>query len=436
MTSNVQLSRLGDLLEVTSSKRIHMADYVSSGIPFYRSKEIIELSKGNRITTELFIEPNHFEKLKKNFGCPSRDDILLTSVGTLGVPYIVDGDEDFYFKDGNLTWMRNFSEKISPKFLYYWLTSPATQRKLDEISIGSTQKALTISSLKSLEIPLPSRSTQNGIVEILNAFSQRITVLRETNATLEHIAQGLFKSWFVDFDPVRAKSEGKLPEGMDEVTAAFFPDALQETEMGIVPRGWSAGELGDILDLRNERTKPSQKTQELPYVPIDCISAKVPFLEQYKSGESANSSLVFFHKGDILFGAMRPYFHKVCIAPFDGTTRTTVFTLKSKNQEATGFALFQLFQNETVQFATNHAEGSTIPYAKWYKSLETMPITIPPESLQKIFSEIAMNFVEGANLNIEKINSLANLRDTLLPRLISGQLRIADAETEFEKVTA
>ncbi|HOE42997.1 MAG TPA: restriction endonuclease subunit S, partial [Rhodoferax sp.] len=256
MSAEIRPTLLGDLLEITSSKRIHMADYVPSGIPFYRSKEVIERAKGNNISTELFISHKQFDLIKQKFGSPRDGDILLTSVGTLGVPYVVRGDGDFYFKDGNLTWMRNFSKEISPQFLYYWLTSPQIQQKLDEVSIGSTQKALTISALKALQIPLPTRATQDGIVEILGAISDRITLLRETNATLEAIAQALFKSWFVDFDPVRAKMEGRAPEGMDEATAALFPDGFEESELGLVPRGWQVATLANAFELNPSRKLP------------------------------------------------------------------------------------------------------------------------------------------------------------------------------------
>ena len=125
----------------------------------------------------------------------------------------------------------------------------------------------------------------------MQALDDRITLLRETNATLEAIAQALFKSWFVDFDPVRAKMEGRTPEGMDEATAALFPDGFETSELGEVPRGWSVGTLNEILKLRNDRIQPSPRTALLPYVPIESISAKMPFLQGFKSGEEANSSL-------------------------------------------------------------------------------------------------------------------------------------------------
>jgi type I restriction enzyme S subunit len=167
-------------------------------------------------------------------------------------------------------------------------------------------------------------------------------------------------------------------------------------------------------------------------VPIESISAKVPFLQEFKSGADANSSLALFKKGDVLFGAMRPYFHKVCIAPFDGVTRSTVFTLTPVNSEASAFALFQAYQDSTIDYATQHSEGSTIPYAKWRNSMELMPLLLPPEPIQIAFSKAALSFVERCNSNLSQAQTLSTLRDTLLPRLISGQLRLPKVQEELE----
>ena len=328
------------------------------------------------------------------------------------------------------------SSRVNPFFVGYQLRSEKFRQHVLSVRGGSAQPGANAKQLGSFPVQLIARELQDSSVEILRTIDDRITLLRETNATLEAIAQALFKSWFVDFDPVRAKQQGRAPEGMDEATAALFPDGFEESELGLVPKGWRVGALGDVLALRNERTKPSDETKALPYVPIESISAKVPFLQEYKSGEEANSSLILFRKGDILFGAMRPYFHKVCTAPFDGVTRTTVFTLKSINPDASGFALFLAFQEATIEYATQHSEGSTIPYAKWCKSLECMPIIVPPESVQIAFSEIVSSFIECANENIEQAQTLATLRDTLLPRLISGALRLPEAEALIEDATA
>jgi type I restriction enzyme S subunit len=317
-------------------------------------------------------------------------------------------------------------QEFQNEFIYYNLSMRKDELR-NLASSGSTMPILNKSGFSEIEIKIPPFATQREISSILGALDDRITLLRETNATLEAIAQALFKSWFVDFDPVHAKQQGSLPEGMDEQTAALFPDSFEESELGLVPAGWEVGTLGDILTLRNERTKPTEKTKTLPYVPTESISAKIPFLQEYKSGEEANSSLILFHEGDILFGAMRPYFHKVCIAPFDGVTRTTVFTLVAK-PNIKEFALFQMYQETTIEYATQHSEGSTIPYAKWDKSLEKMQIALPPVELQETFSQAVSSFVQKANTNVQMIQTLADLRDTLLPRLISGQLRVGDVE--------
>ena len=165
--------KLGDLVDVSSSKRIYAKEYVDSGIPFYRSKEIIEKSKGNYVSTELYISKERFNELKNKFGAPSLGDILLTSVGTLGVPYIV-RKEEFYFKDGNLTWIKNFKDNCHNKFIFYWLLSPDGVNQINTRCIGSTQKALTIDTLKKFELKIPPYEEQKAIARILSTLDEKI----------------------------------------------------------------------------------------------------------------------------------------------------------------------------------------------------------------------------------------------------------------------
>ena len=317
---------------------------------------------------------------------------------------------------------------LLPEYVGYYLRSPRFRQAVSALSTMSTRASLNNEMIGRLEISFPSRTAQARISKILKSLDDRITLLRETNTTLEAIAQALFKSWFVDFDPVRAKTEGRQPEGVDATTAALFPDSFEESELGLVPKGWGIGELGDVFTLRNERTQPTAETKSLPYVPIESIGANTPFLSETKSGEEANSSLTLFRDGDILFGAMRPYFHKVCIAPFDGVTRTTVFTLAARDTNARAFALFLAYQKSTIEYATQHSEGSTIPYAKWRNSLERMPVVLPNSIIQQSYSKIVFPLIEQANANSQQAQTLTQLRDTLLPRLISGQLRLPEAQ--------
>jgi len=191
-------AKVGDCCEVTSSKRIFFSEYVDSGVPFYRSKEIIESSNGQAISEPLFISQEKYDEIKNHFGVPQSGDMLLTSVGTIGVPYIVREKDYFYFKDGNLTWFRNFSDELDSKYLYFWVKSSEGQSVLNNTTIGSSQKALTIASLKGLEIPCPPAPVQKRIVEFLAGYDDLIENNQKQIKLLEEAAQRLYKEWFVD----------------------------------------------------------------------------------------------------------------------------------------------------------------------------------------------------------------------------------------------
>lgn len=191
--------RLDEVAEITSSKRIFYSEYVSEGIPFYRSKEIIDLYNNRNISTELFISENRYNEIKLKYGVPQKDDILLTSVGSLGIPYLVKNSDKFYFKDGNLTWIRNINKNIIlPQYLILWICSNIGKQKLDEVTIGSTQPALTISGLKTIEIVLPSIEEQKRITSVISSLDDKIDLLYRENKTLEAIAETLFRKWFVE----------------------------------------------------------------------------------------------------------------------------------------------------------------------------------------------------------------------------------------------
>lgn len=189
---------IGDLCEITSSKRIFFSEYVESGVPFYRSKEIIEKTQGQDISEPLYISQEKYDEIKSRFGVPQAGDMLLTSVGTIGTAYIVKEDDYFYFKDGNLTWFRDFNKTLLSKYLFYWITSSEGYSVLNNSTIGSSQKALTISALKGIKIPLPSMAEQERIVQTLSAYDDLIENNQKQIKLLEEAAQRLYKEWFVD----------------------------------------------------------------------------------------------------------------------------------------------------------------------------------------------------------------------------------------------
>lgn len=174
--------KLGEIASITSSKRIFAREYQTDGIPFYRGKEIIEKHKGNAVSTELFISRERYEEIKNKFDVPCPGDILLSSVGTLGVPWLVDEGE-FYFKDGNLTWLR-CNDKTTPEFLYLWLNSAEAKNQIDAKCIGSTQKALTIDTLNKFEVTLPPMDVQVRICDVIIPIRKKIETNKKINNNL------------------------------------------------------------------------------------------------------------------------------------------------------------------------------------------------------------------------------------------------------------
>lgn len=431
---NSETYRLESLLEITSSKRIHMADYVPSGVPFYRGKEVIERAKGNAVSTELFITVEQHQDIKRKFGSPKDGDILLTSVGTLGVPYFVVGDGDFYFKDGNVTWFRNFDAKVVPKFLYYWLLSPETQKRLDEVSIGSTQRALTISALKALRIQLPCIKQQVAIVDILNALTDRITLLREASATLEAIAQALFKSWFVDFDPVRAKQESRAPDGMDEAIAALFPDSFEESESGLVPRGWRACPFTDIVNVIGGGTPKTTVSEywggDIPWFSVvDAPSNSDIFVidteKHITQAGIDNSSTKLLPAGTTIISA-RGTVGRLALTGREMAMNQSCYGLRGK----AGDAYFTyLCTCRLVEALKQRAHGSVFDTIT-RDTLSGVLSVFPGDAIVLEFEKLLSPVMERIRQNLMQAQTLIALRDSLLPRLISGQLRLHEAEAE------
>ncbi len=319
------------------------------------------------------------------------------------------------------------NEQADTRYLVYALQAADISGYLT----GSTMPKLTQGNMNRILIPSPRIEEQRAIAHILGTLDGKIELNRRMNETLESMARALFKSWFVDFEPVRAKMAGSWRKGeslpcLPVHLYDLFPDRFMDSELGEIAEGWEVGRLGDLLVQRVERCVASSETAARPYVPIDCISSKSLFLTECKPGVEAQSSLTRFYKGDLLFGAMRPYFHKVCIAPFDGTTRTTAFVFYPKRNDDFAFATLQLHHSETIDYATRHSTGSTIPYAIWSGSLDVMPIILPPAEVREAFNRIARPMLERISMRYFENELLAALRDALLPKLISGELKMKE----------
>ncbi len=320
------------------------------------------------------------------------------------------------------------SGRLQARYLKFFFDSQHFQRLIVQISATSTINTLPIKEQKKLEIPVPSQETQDFIVGVLGALDDRIALLRETNATLEAIAQALFKSWFVDFDPVHARARGDEPASLAPEVAALFPDSFEESELGMVPKGWKVGVLGEVAETIRKQIQPGAMTADALYVGLEHIPRLSLGLNAWGTAEELESAKSCFEKGDVLFGKLRPYFHKIVIAPFDGICSTDILVCKAKSPEYYAFVLMHLFSTELVSYADRLSNGAKMPRVNW-KDLAAYQVAIPPTELALTYMDVVKPMFAQITDNVLQAQTLATLRDALLPRLISGQLRLPKVES-------
>ena len=450
---------LGELSNITSSKRIFASDYCTSGVPFYRSKEIIEKANGGSISTELFISHDKFNGIKQKFGAPEENDILLTSVGTLGVPYLVKAKEEFYFKDGNLTWLQTSTSEVCARFIYIWLRSCIAKRAIDEVTIGSTQQALTIAALKSLKISLPPLTEQHAIAHILGSLDDKIELNRRMNATLEGMAQALFKSWFVDFDPVidNALAAGNpIPEELadraevrraaladgtaNREAAKPFPAGFQHTEeLGWIPAGWEATPISKLLKTISE-TFPLKSVSEVVFLNTgDILNGRFLHNDLSSTTGLPGQAKKSIRQGDILYSEIRPKNKRHAFVYFDSPNHvvsTKLMVLRAIDSVSALFSYFILKQESVIAHLQMLAESrsGTFPQIT-FDVLSKLQTALPTDSgIVDVFTESVLEPTFQKQLDNDGASeTLIKLRDTLLPKLISGELRIPDAEKLAEE---
>lgn len=333
--------------------------------------------------------------------------VVIGRYGTLGQVHFSDVD---FWPLNTALYVRDFKGNV-PRFCAYLL------KTIGEIA-GSGAAAVpgvNRNVLHLLPAQCPPVGEQRRIASILGAYDDLIEVNRRRIALLEEMARGLFEEWFVRF---------RFP-GHEERPVAEPPE-------GPLPAGWYHGTLGDLADQRRETTSPGSHLAGRAYVPIECIGKRTLALTETRPWEQAQSSLQLFEKYDILFGAMRAYFHKVVPAPVAGMTRSTCFVLRPKTPSLFSFATLALFRDETVAYAAAHSAGSTIPYAKWSGSLERLQIAVPPTAVTAEFDRLVRPILEQIMIISDTSKILASTRDLLLPRLISGELSVVTAERDLE----
>ena len=318
------------------------------------------------------------------------------------------------------------------KYLRYFLASPAQQQlMLGLAAAGATRNALTKGMIEAFQVPCPPLEVQLGIADVLGALDDRITLLRETNATLEAIAQALFKSWFVDFDPVRAKMEGRAPEGMDEATAALFPDALEETELGPVPRGWLQQTFRETIQIIGGGTPKTSNPDfwggDIPWFSVVDApgSSDVFVIDTEKHITEAGlqgSSTKLLPVGTTIISA-RGTVGKLALTGRVMAMNQSCYGLRGK----AGDIYFTYFSaTRLVQQLKQRAHGSVFDTIT-QDTFAGVHLAYPSPAVIAAFDATVEPLMARIRENLFEAQTLATLRDTLLPRLISGQLRVPEA---------
>jgi type I restriction enzyme S subunit len=395
-----------------------------------------KLVKGGRLDLTAdearYVEPDIYKKWMRSPLLAG--DVIMTSEAPLGELAFMAEDRDWCLGQ-RLFALRARDAVMDGRFLYYALQTAEVRADINGRASGTTVLGIRQSELRKVLVPTPKISVQRDVAALLGGLDDRIDNLRETNATLEAIAQTLFKSWFVDFDPVRAKAEGREPEGMDAATAALFPSEFEDSEPDQLPKGWRSGALAEVSNLNASKWTAREHPPAVSYIDLSgvhCNRIDQPIM--YDFVDAPSRARHHLREGDTVIGTVRPgnrafaYIHE----PDASLTGSTGFAVLSpKAAHLSSFVYLAATREDSIVRLTNLADGGAYPAVRPGVVADT-PCVIPSDDIQAAFASITIPLLERIAKNSSVARTLDALRDTVLPRLISGRLRLADATQEAE----
>ena len=412
--------------------QLHQEDYVQNGTPIITVEHLGE----NRIVHNNLPRVSDEDKARLAKYVLKTGDIVFSRVGSVDRRALVQPAEDGWLFSGRCLRVRPNPDQLDAQWLSYFFGLPAFKNYIRGIAVGATMPSLNTKILSDVPVYFPDLSTQKAAAEVLAKIDDRITLLRETNTTLEAIAQALFKSWFVDFDPVHAKMQGHAPEGMDEATAALFPDSFEEAELGAVPKGWSISSVADVAEIIKGKSYSSkdlvaQNTTAL--VTLKSFERGGGFrMDGFKPYSGAFKPTQVVTPGDLIVAYTdvtqaaeligKPAIvvgieeHDTLVASLDVGIVRPDFSKCSRQ------FLYGLFKTDSFQSHTlAHTSGTTVLHLS-KDGVGSYQFVLPPVGLINVFEEVATALAERRQINSDQVRTLMSLRDTLLPRLISGRL--------------
>ncbi len=425
-------------------------DWFSSGEAFlkmeYSNEGVPVLSKGD---IKPFGRLVHSEKryiprslaTARGYRTTREGDYLLTTrdltqaADFLGLLARIPSDREYLINQGaNIV---RFKPGVNGRFMVYWCNGPIYRAYIKGHCVGSTQIHIRKGDFLGAPLWLPSDGEQEKIVNILGSLDDRIDLLRETNTTLEAITQALFKSWFVDFDPVHAKTHGRSPEGMDEATADLFPDGFEDSELGPVPKGWLIGTIDTLARLNPESWSAKQHPDRIHYIDLaNTKDGQIDGINEFSFEDAPSRARRVLRYGDVIVGTVRPgnrSFARITTEQPGLTGSTGFAVLRAQEEFDQALVYIAATSDEAIDRLAHLADGGAYPAVR-PEVVSSTPLIVAPESIRKAFGEIANTFYLNIGVNQERMRQLSLIRDTLLPRLISGQLQTEEAHQSLQEV--
>jgi len=411
--------------------------YTPTGVPVIRGNNISDTKAltGNFV----FVSEKTADQLKSCNVFPG--DLVFPHRGAIGEVGIVPRDGALrYLLSTSLMKLSCNEELVDPEYLFYFFRSPIGRYELlkNASTVGTPGIATPLTSLRSIEVLLPPLPEQRAIAHILGTLDDKIELNRRMNETLETMARALFKSWFVDFDPVRAKAEGRDP-GLPKHVADLFPDSFEDSELGEIPKGWKVWRVGDIGNVICGKT-PSTKVSEyydndVPFITIPDMHGKIFVTTTQKKlsqAGAASQKNKMLPPGAICVSCIATP-GLVVLTSEESQTNQQINTVIPREADETYF-WFWIFRDLGDEIKASGSGGSVLSNLSMGRFAE-LRVLAPPATLRFSYHSFVTPLFNRILTNEQETNTLVVLRDTLLPKLISGELQVKDAEKFLGRVS-
>ncbi|EHU4958667.1 restriction endonuclease subunit S [Vibrio parahaemolyticus] len=404
------------------------SEFQESGYCLFLSAKNVTKS-GFQFSEKVYVSEERHNLLRA--GKLERYDIVLTTRGTIGNVAFYDNSvlDDVVRVNSGMLILRANTTVWNPRFLYFLFTSKIIQEQISSLTSGSAVPQLPAKDLRKFLLPKVPMGVQNYIVKVIGDLSDKLKINDQTNQTLEEMAQAIFKSWFVDFDPVKAKMNGEQPEGMDAATASLFPEKLVESELGLIPEGWKVGDLSDLMDFNPKRTL--KKGTVAPYLDMKNMPTSGHLALDIYDREMGSGTK--FMNGDSLLARITPCLENGKTAYVDfledeqvGWGSTEYIVMRSKSDSYKYFSYYMARFEPFRKFAIQSMTGTSGRQRAQAQTVQTMPFAIPPISILEKFDEFVAPNMQMIKSHGSENRTLAALRDTLLPKLLSGEIELAE----------